>query len=195
VRLQCYEGLDASHALYEWNYARQILHLRAAESRPEARVETRDLFAEAFLLERPLLRAIRHEGPRPAILLIDEIDRADEEFEAFLLEVLADHQVTVPEIGTFRARLRPHVVLTSNRTRELHDALKRRCLYLWIDHPDAEREREIVLRRVPGIDEALAARIVAVAQSIRRLDLDKPPGVAETIDWSLALLALAAPRL
>jgi MoxR-like ATPase len=191
IRLQCYEGLDVNTTLYEWNYARQILHIRIAEQRPEGR-ETleKSIFSDEFLLNRPLLRAIRHPGPRPAVLLIDEVDRADEEFEAFLLEVLSDFQVTVPEIGTFTAKHPPYVVLTSNRTRELNDALKRRCLYLWIDYPSPHKEREIILRRVPGIREALAEAIASAMQTLRQVDFYKRPGIAETLDWSRALLGL-----
>jgi MoxR-like ATPase len=196
IRLQCYEGLDAHTTIYEWNYARQILHIRIAEqSHLDRGVEEHAIFGEPFLLQRPLLQAIRHPGPRPAVLLIDEVDRADEEFEAFLLEVLSEYQVTVPELGTFRAIHRPLVVLTSNRTRELNDALKRRCLYLWIDYPTAAKEREIVLRRVPGVREALAEQIVGVMQTLRKIDFYKRPGVAETLDWTRALLRLEAERL
>jgi MoxR-like ATPase len=166
VRLQCYEGLDAHTSLYEWNHAKQILAIRIAEAANGDRGALEaHLFGDEFLLERPLLRAIRHDGPRPAVLLIDEIDRADEEFEAFLLEVLSDFQVTIPEIGTLRASRKPLVVLTSNRTRELGDALKRRCLYLWIDHPDEDREREIVRRKVPGISESLTREVARVMQT------------------------------
>lgn len=191
IRLQCYEGLDANTTLYEWNYARQILHIRIAEQRQEARaVLEKTIFADEFLLNRPLLQAIRHPGPKPAVLLIDEVDRADEEFEAFLLEVLSDFQVTVPEIGTFTATHPPYVVLTSNRSRELGDALKRRCLYLWIDYPPPSKEREIILRRVPGIRETLAEAIASVMHALRQVDFYKRPGIAETLDWSRALLGL-----
>lgn len=191
IRLQCYEGLDANHALYEWNYARQILHIRMAEHDAAARATLEaTIFDDRFLLNRPLLAAIRHPGPRPAVLLIDEIDRADEEFEAFLLEVLSDYQVTVPEIGTFKAVQPPYVILTSNRTRELNDALKRRCLYLWVDYPGADKEREIILRRLPALDATLAARIATTMQTLRRIDFYKRPGIAETLDWSRALLGL-----
>ncbi len=196
IRLQCYEGLDASSTLYEWNYARQMLAIRLAEDDPKQREAlSRDLFGDEFLLARPLLQAIRHDGPRPAVLLIDEVDRADEEFEAFLLEVLSDFQVTVPELGTFRAEKRPFVVLTSNRTRELNDALKRRCLYLWMDYPSREKEREIVLRRVPGLEARLADRITEVMQTLRRVDFYKRPGIAETLDWGCALLGLGVDEL
>jgi len=193
IRLQCYEGLDANTTLYEWNYARQILHIRMAEHDPAKRDQLeKTIFNEEFLLSRPLLQAIRHPGPRPAVLLIDEVDRADEEFEAFLLEILSDFQVTVPEIGTFTAARRPRVILTSNRTRELNDALKRRCLYLWIDYPSPEKEREIILRRVPGITESLATSIAGVMGRLRDIDFYKRPGIAETLDWSQALLGLGA---
>ena len=193
IRLQCYEGLDANTTLYEWNYARQILHIRMAEHDPSKRDQLEHtIFNDEFLLNRPLLQAIRHPGPRPAVLLIDEVDRADEEFEAFLLEILSDFQVTVPEIGTFTAARRPRVILTSNRTRELNDALKRRCLYLWIDYPTPEKEREIILRRVPGITDSLATSIAAVMGRLRDIDFYKRPGIAETLDWSQALLGLGA---
>jgi MoxR-like ATPase len=196
IRLQCYEGLDANSTLYEWNYAKQILHIRLAELEGQRGAEVeRTIFGDEFLLERPLLRAIRHPGPRPAVLLIDEVDRADEEFEAFLLEVLSDFQVTVPELGTFTAKQRPFVVLTSNRTRELNDALKRRCLYLWLDYPTPLKEREIVTRRIPGIDQSLAEQICAVMHTLRRVDFFKRPGVAETIDWGRALLGMGAREL
>ena len=195
IRLQCYEGLDASTALYEWNYARQLLHIRLQErdGSKEADAEAR-IFSEPFLLKRPLLQAIAHEG-RPPVLLVDEIDRSDEEFEAFLLEVLSDFQVTVPEIGTIRARERPHVILTSNRSRELSDALRRRCLYLWIDYPPFEKELSIVRRKVPGASEELAAQIVGLVQRLRRAKLAKVPGVSETLDWAAALVVLHASHL
>jgi len=196
IRLQCYEGLDANHALYEWNYARQILHIRMAEHDAAARAGLEaSIFDDRFLLNRPLLAAIRHPGPRPAVLLIDEVDRADEEFEAFLLEVLSDYQVTVPEIGTFRAALPPYVILTSNRTRELNDALKRRCLYLWVDYPSPEKEREIIQRHLPALDAALASAIVQTMQTLRAVDFYKRPGVAETLDWGRALLGLGVAAL
>jgi len=196
VRLQCYEGLDAQSTIYEWNYAKQILAIRMAESAPQERAALeRSIFSDEFLLPRPLLRAIRdHEG-RPVTLLIDEIDRADEEFEAFLLEVLSDYQVTVPEIGTFTAKHRPFVVLTSNRTRELNDALKRRCLYLWIDYPTHAKEREIVTRKVPGIEQALADQIAGLMHTLREVDFYKRPGVAETLDWARALVGLKISRV
>ena len=190
IRLQCYEGLDVAHAVYEWNYARQLLHIRAAQ---EGTVREQDLFGREFLIRRPLLEAI--ESDDRVVLLIDEIDRADDEFEAFLLEVLSDFQITVPEIGTIRSRRRPLVVLTSNRTRELHDALKRRALYHWIDHPSLEREVEIVRLRVPGVPERLAAQASAFVHALRRLELTKPPGVAETIDWARVLAALGGSEL
>ena len=182
IRLQCYEGLDVAHAVYEWNYPRQLLHIRAAQ---EGTVSEDELFGPEFLIRRPLLEAIESDGP--VVLLIDEIDRADEEFEAFLLEVLSDFQITVPELGTISATRRPAVILTSNRTRELHDALKRRALFHWIGHPSIEREIEIVRLRVPAIPERLAAEAAAFVRELRGLDLSKPPGVAETIDWAMAL--------
>ncbi len=190
IRLQCYEGLDVAHAVYEWNYSRQLLHIRAAQ---EGTVSEEELFGPEFLIRRPLLEAI--ETRDPVVLLIDEIDRADEEFEAFLLEVLSDFQITIPEIGTIAAGRKPNVVLTSNRTRELHDALKRRCLFHWIGHPTLEREIEIVRLRVPGVPERLATQAAAFVQGLRRLDLAKPPGVAETIDWANALAALGRQEL
>ncbi len=190
IRLQCYEGLDVAHAVYEWNYPRQLLHIRAAQ---EGTVSEEELFGPEFLIRRPLLEAI--ESDDRVVLLIDEIDRADDEFEAFLLEVLSDFQITIPEIGTVRAKRIPPVVLTSNRTRELHDALKRRCLYHWIGHPTLDREVEIVRLRVPGIPERLAAQAAAFVRGLRGLDLAKPPGVAETIDWAHALAALGRQEL
>src|SRR5207248_10168665 len=195
IRLQCYEGLDASTALYEWNYPKQLLHIRLQErdGRSVAEAETQ-IFAEPFLLKRPLLQAIAHSGRAP-VLLVDEIDRADEEFEAFLLEVLSDFQVTVPELGTIRASERPNVILTSNRSRELSDALRRRCLYLWIDYPPLAKELAIVRRKVPGASEDLAAQIVALIQQLRSAKLAKTPGVSETLDWAAALVSLHAPKL
>jgi MoxR-like ATPase len=191
IRLQCYEGLDVAHAVYEWNYSRQLLHIRAAQ---EGTVSEEELFGPQFLIRRPLLEAI--ESPERVVLLIDEIDRADEEFEAFLLEVLSDFQITIPEIGTISAEgHKPVVILTSNRTRELHDALKRRCLYHWIGHPSLEREVEIVKLKVPGVPERLAEQAARFVQGLRRLDLAKPPGVAETIDWAQALAALGRQEL
>ncbi len=204
IRLQCYEGIDVSQAVYEWDYARQLLHLRAAEAAGrlagagaggEAVVED-ELYGERFLVRRPLLRAIDHRGGgAPPVLLIDEVDRADDEFEAFLLEILSDYSVTVPEVGTFRAEIPPLVVVTSNRTRDVHDALKRRCLYHWVEHPGFEREVAILTLRVPGVDETLARQVAGAAAELRRLGLYKPPGVAETIDWLKALVTLARDRL
>ncbi len=186
IRLQCYEGIDTSQALYEWDYARQMLHIRALSEQQLAGDEAVEkLFGPKFLLERPLLAAVR-AGDR-AVLLIDEVDRADDEFEAFLLEVLSDFQVSIPEVGTIRAERPPLVILTSNRTRELHDALKRRCLYHWIGYPSPERELEIVAVREPGVSRALAQKVVAAVHRLRELDLAKPPGVAETIDWARTL--------
>jgi MoxR-like ATPase len=190
IRLQCYEGLDIAHAVYEWNYARQLLHIRAAQA---GTVDEAELFGPEFLIRRPVLEAL--ESERRALLLIDEIDRADEEFEAFLLEVLSDFQVTIPELGTIGARTTPYVILTSNRTRELHDALKRRCLYHWIEHPSLQREIEIVELRVPGVPERLAEQAARFAAELRSLDLQKPPGIAETIDWVRALTALGRQEL
>jgi MoxR-like ATPase len=196
IRLQCYEGLDVTSAVYEWNYPRQMLEIRLLEARGEAdRATAHNIFGPDFLIRRPLLQALdAHDGVAP-VLLIDEIDRADEEFEAYLLEILSDFQVTVPEIGTIRAELTPRVILTSNRTREVHDALKRRCLYHWIDYPSFERELEIVLTRVPAAPERLARQIVAFVHRLRDADLTKVPGVAETLDWAAALLALGAAEL
>lgn len=192
IRLQCYEGIDASQALYEWDYARQLLFLRNAEA-GGASLDDAAVFTERFLTERPLLKALR--SPERAVLLIDEIDRADDEFEAFLLELLGDYQVTIPELGTVTARHRPLVLLTSNRTRELHDALKRRCLYHWIDYPSAERERQILKLRAPEVAEALADAVVDAVHKVRALELLKPPGLAETIDWARAMSVLGANRL
>jgi MoxR-like ATPase len=189
IRLQCYEGLDINQAVYEWNYTRQMLHIRLLEAQGQ-RADEAELFGEAFLLERPLLQAIRHSNHRPPILLIDEIDRSDEEFEAFLLEVLSDYQITIPEIGTIKASQPPVVILTSNRTREVHDALKRRCLYYWIDYPSFEKELEIVQTKVPQAPAQLAQEVTAFVQELRQTDLYKIPGVAETLDWTTALVAL-----
>jgi MoxR-like ATPase len=189
IRLQCYEGIDAAQAVYEWDYSRQLLHLRAVEASGAEVVED-ELYSERFLVRRPLLRAIAYEGDVPPVLLVDEVDRADDEFEAFLLEILSDYAITVPELGTFRTDAPPVVVLTSNRTRDVHDALKRRCLYHWIGHPDFARELAILRVRAPGVPEALARQVAGAAQALRDLDLYKPPGVAETIDWSQALAAL-----
>lgn len=192
IRLQCYEGLDAASAVYEWNYAAQMIEIRLAETEgaKDRRGLANDIFAERFLIKRALLRAVEPHPSGPPILLIDELDRADEPFEAFLLEVLADFQVTVPELGTFRAPEPPIVIVTSNRTREIHDAIKRRCLYHWIDFPSAERELAIVRAKVPGASERLSAEIVAFVQGLRRAELFKQPGVAETLDWTEALVAL-----
>jgi MoxR-like ATPase len=194
IRLQCYEGIDAAEAIYEWNYARQLLRIRIAESAGGA-VDEGDLFSPEYLIARPLLQAIQHPGPLPAVLLVDELDRADYDFEAFLLELLAEAAITIPEIGTVRATNPPLVVLTSNRTRDLHDALKRRCLYHWIDYPDAAREVEIVRRRVPNAAQALAVDVAAAVRRLRGDDLQKPPGVAEAINWVAALGLLGVERL
>src|SRR5688572_28110060 len=192
IRLQCYEGLDATTALYEWNYPRQLLHIKLEESSPSSEAEKEaTIFSEAFLLKRPLLQAIT-ERERSPVLLIDEIDRSDEEFEAFLLEVLSDFQVTIPEIGTVTATHRPHVVLTSNRSRDLSDALRRRCLYHWIDYPSLEKELAIVRARVPAISAALSQQVTKIMQTTRTMSLSKVPGVAETLDWANALVALQA---
>jgi len=187
IRLQCYEGLDVHHAVYEWNYTRQMLNIRLHENQ-DSEITEEDLFSEAFLIERPLLKALRSE--HQAVLLIDEIDRSDVEFEAFLLEMLSDFQVTIPEIGTIQAKHAPIVVITSNRTREIHDALKRRCIYHWIDYPSFEKELEIVTAKNPGIQQKLAKAITGFVQELREADLYKTPGVAETLDWASALLAL-----
>jgi MoxR-like ATPase len=194
LRLQCYEGIDASEALYEWNYSRQLLAIRLAEARHDGLSE-RDLFTAEYLIARPLLEAIEHPGPRPAVLLVDEIDRADDEFEAFLLELLAESTVTIPELGTRHAVHPPIVVLTSNRTRDLHDALKRRCLYHWIEYPDLAQAVRIVRRRVPEAATSLADQAVAAAARLRSLDVQKPPGIAEIIDWVAALTLLGLDRL
>jgi MoxR-like ATPase len=194
VRLQCYEGLTAAEALYEWNYPRQLLAIRLAEAGGAALAEA-DLFSREFLLARPLLAALEHPGPRPAVLLVDEVDRADDEFEAFLLELLAEASVTIPELGTLTAAVPPVAVLTSNRTRELHDALKRRCLYHFISYPDPVRVAAIVRRRVPGIGDPLADQVAAAVSRLRGLELFKPPGVAEAIDWAGALRVLGVPVL
>ena len=194
LRLQCYEGLTSSEALYEWNYPRQLLAIRLAEARGET-LRDADLFSEEYLLARPLLAALDHPGPRPAVLLIDEVDRGDDEFEAFLFELLAESAVTIPELGTRRARFRPVVVLTSNRTRDLHDALKRRCLYHWIDYPDTGRVASIIRRRVPATSQILAGQVARGVTQLRGLDLAKPPGVAEAISWAGALNVLGATSL
>jgi MoxR-like ATPase len=194
IRLQCYEGLDASAALYEWNYQKQLLHIKLHEaSRNSEAEEEREIFSESFLLKRPLLQAITQE--RSPVLLVDEVDRADEEFEAFMLEVFSDWQVTIPEIGTIKATHPPHVILTSNRTRELSDALRRRCLYLWIDYPTFDKEIAIVERKVPGINQRLAGEVARFMESLRRVRLSKVPGVAETLDWANALAGLHADHL
>ncbi len=197
IRLQCYEGLDVTTAVYEWNYARQMLEIRLLEARGEIeRATAHDIFGPEFLLKRPLLQALEaSEAGAAPVLLIDEIDRADEEFEAYLLEILSDFQVTIPEIGTVRAATPPRVILTSNRTREVHDALKRRCLYHWIDYPSAAKEIEIVLARVPATPDRLARQVVGFVGRLRTADLTKVPGVAETLDWAAALLALGAREL
>jgi MoxR-like ATPase len=197
IRLQCYEGIDAAQALYDWDFPRQLLHLRAVEAAgrdgaPDADALEHEIYSRRFLVARPLLQAIE---TTPSVLLIDEVDRADDEFEAFLLEVLSEFSVTIPEIGTVRAATPPVVVVTSNRTREVHDALKRRCLYHWVDHPTFDREVTIVRRRFPAVSERLAAEVTRVVQRLRDGDLLKPPGVAETLDWTDALLALGAERL
>ena len=198
LRLQCYDGIDVSQAVYEWDYARQLLHLRAAENRGESGSDVEDeLYSERFLVRRPLLQAIAGATPAGAtpVLLIDELDRADDEFEAFLLEILSDYTITIPELGTFRAERPPIVVITSNRTRDVHDALKRRCLYHWVEHPDFEREVRIVELRVPGIDRELASQVASAVARLRTMGLYKVPGVAETIDWAQALQALQAGKL
>jgi MoxR-like ATPase len=194
VRLQCWEGIDSSEALYEWNYPRQLLAIRLAEASGRELGEE-DLFSEEYLIRRPLLAALQHDGPLPAVLLVDELDRADDDFEAFLFELLAESSVTIPELGTVRATQPPLVVLTSNRTRDLHDALKRRCLYHWIDYPSAEREVAIVRRRVPGSAEPLVLDAAVALQRLRAADVQKPPGIAEAIDWVAALELLGVERL
>jgi len=200
IRLQCYEGIDVAQAVYDWDYSRQLLHLRASEVTGDVRAMTADdleaeLYGERFLVKRAILRAISSASGPPPVLLIDEIDRADDEFEAYLLEVLSDYQVTIPEIGCIQAETPPIVVLTSNRTRDVHDALKRRCLYHWVEHPDFEREVEIVRLRVPEVDDSLARQVAAAVGAMRGLNLYKPPGVAESIDWATALGRLGATQL
>lgn len=197
IRLQCYEGLDVHNAIYEWNYSRQILQIRLMEAGGEKDKTkmTAEIFGPDFLIKRPLLQAVDYHKKSPPVLLIDELDRADEEFEAFLLEILSDFQVTIPEIGTITAKRKPFVVITSNRTREIHDALKRRCLYHWIGYPSAEREFEIVKRRIPRVNEQLGKQVVAFVQAVRERDLYKLPGVAETIDWANALMKLGTTEL
>src|ERR1700754_301805 len=194
VRLQCYDGIDAAEALYEWNYPRQLLSIRLAEASGD-RLTEETLFSREYLIARPLLQALEHPGPRPAVLLIDEIDRADDDFEAFLLELLAEAAVTIPELGTIRATHPPAIVLTSNRTRDLHDAVKRRCLYQWIDYPTPQREVEIVRRRVRGAAETLAVQVAEAVARMREGDIQKPPGIAEAIDWLAALSLLGVERL
>jgi MoxR-like ATPase len=194
IRLQCYEGIDAAEALYEWNYPRQLLSIRLAEASGSSLGEA-DLFGPDYLIQRPLLRALEHPGPRPAVLLIDEIDRADDDFEAFLLELLGDAAVTIPELGTIRATHPPIIVLTSNRTRDLHDAVKRRCLYRWIDYPSPSREVEIIRRRVRGAAETLAVQVADAVARMRDSDVQKPPGIAEAIDWLAALDELGVTEL
>jgi len=195
IRLQCYEGIDLAHAVYEWNYPRQLLHIRLMDEKGDRRTAEREIFSSEFLLRRPLLDAIDNDDPTPPVLLIDEIDRSDEEFEAFLLELLSDFQVSIPEIGTIKAKKAPFVVITSNRTREVHDALKRRCLYHWIDYPDLEKEVEIVRVRAPEAAEGLAREVAKLVQGLRGMDLYKVPGVAETLDWARSLAALGATRI
>ncbi len=192
LRLQCYEGLDVASAVYEWDYPRQMIEIRLAEAAGDRDRDTltEDIFSERFLIKRPLLQALRPHVDGPPVLLIDEIDRTDEPFEAYLLEVLSDFQITIPEIGTIKAVQRPIVIITSNRTREIHDALKRRCFYYWVDYPTAERELEILRVRAPGLPEALSAQLVGFVQKLRQIDLFKLPGVAETIDWAEALVQL-----
>ena len=194
IRLQCYEGLDVHHAVYEWNYTRQMMHIRLLEARGE-RANEAELFGPEFLLRRPLLQAIEQSREKPPVLLIDELDRSDEEFEAFLLELLSDFQITIPEIGTIKTPNPPVVVITSNRTREVHDALKRRCLYYWIDYPSFEKELEIVQARLPHAPEKLARQVTGFIQALREIDLYKLPGVAETLDWTTALVALISKPL
>jgi MoxR-like ATPase len=195
IRLQCYEGIDISQAVYEWNYPRQLLELQARRQHPDGDGATAHLYTEAFLLKRPLLQAIDQAHDAAPVLLIDELDRADEEFESFLLELLSDFQITIPELGTLRAKHRPMVLVTSNRTRDLHDALKRRCVYHWIDYPSREKEIEIVRRKAPGVSERLAAQVVDFVQAARRQELTKNPGVAEVLDWVAALEHLGVTEL
>ncbi len=197
IRLQCYEGLDVTHAVYEWNYARQLLEIRLLEAagQVDRQSMSKELFTEEFLIKRPLLQAIEANQGLPPVLLIDEIDRADEEFEGFLLELLSDFQITIPEIGTFRSDSPPIVVITSNRTREVHDALKRRCLYFWIDYPDFQKEQQIVASKMPDAPRKLAGEITAFVQELREGELYKVPGVAETLDWTAALVALNQKKL
>ena len=196
IRLQCYEGIDVNNAVYEWAYARQLLHIRLLEGAGSSREEMEhEIFSPRFLVRRPLLQAIESDGTHPPVLLIDEIDRSDDEFEAFLLELLSDFQISIPEIGTIKAKEAPAVVVTSNRTREIHDALKRRCLYFWIDYPTVDKEYEIVLTRIPGVPEGLAAQVSRFIHQVRELDLYKLPGIAETLDWTRSLMALGEAEL
>ena len=195
IRLQCYEGIDLAHAVYEWNYPRQLLHIRLLDETQDRRAAEREIFSPEFLLRRPLLDAIDNDDAVPPVLLIDEIDRSDEEFEAFLLELLSDFQVSIPELGTIKAKRPPFVVITSNRTREVHDALKRRCLYHWIDYPNLEKEVEIVRARAPEAADGLAREVAALVHGLRGMDLYKVPGVAETLDWARSLAALGATRI
>lgn len=196
IRLQCYEGIDINNAVYEWAYARQLLHIRMLETAGESRDSMeREIFSPRFLVKRPLLQALESDGGRPPVLLIDEIDRSDDEFEAFLLEMLSDYQISIPEIGTIKATQPPVVVITSNRTREIHDALKRRCLYFWIDYPSIETEDAIVRARIPDVPPKLAAQVTRFIGAVRRLDLYKLPGIAETLDWTRALMALGETEL
>jgi MoxR-like ATPase len=194
LRLQCYEGIDVAQAVYEWDYSRQLLHLRVAETGGRTASED-DVYSERFLIRRPLLRAIDHSSRTPPVLLIDEVDRSDDEFEAFLLEFLSDYAFTVPEVGTYRAAQPPIVIITSNRTRDVHDALKRRCLYHWIDHPDVEREVAIVRLRAPAVPTTLARQVAGAVEVLRDMHLNRPPGVAESIDWAMALTALERDEL
>ena len=199
IRLQCYEGIDSAQALYEWDYTRQLLHLRTAEVAGRAESETKvvedELYSERFLIRRPLLRAIDHSDSERPVLLIDEVDRADDEFEAFLLEILSEYSITIPELGTYRSEVKPIVVITSNRTRDLHDALKRRCFYHWVEHPNVEREIEIIRIRAPKVSLLLAEEVSKAAAFLRGMDLYKPPGVAETIDWAEALVTIGVDDL
>ena len=197
IRLQCYEGLDVHNAIYEWNYSRQILQIRMMEAEGQKDKEkiSKEIFGSEFLIKRPLYQAIDYDGDNPPVLLIDELDRADEEFEAFLLEILSDFQISIPEIGTIKTEKPPVVVITSNRTREIHDALKRRCLYHWIEYPSAEQELEIVRRKIPEINDALGKQVVAFVQAVRQKDFYKLPGIAETLDWANALIKLGTTEL
>ena len=199
IRLQCYEGLDIAHAVYEWNYARQLIEIRASDSDADTQVSrhdrTRELFGPEFLIKRPLLQALETKTSSPPVLLIDELDRADEEFEGYLLELLSDYQITIPELGTIKATTPPTVIITSNRTRELHDALKRRCLYAWIDYPSFEKELRIVTSKVPGASELLAQQVTRFVQQLRHAELYKITGVSETLDWATALVALGQQEL